>query len=130
MPLPATTYSVMLQEKMREHGTRCYLINTGWSRGPYGVGERIDIEATRQMVRAAIEGKLDNTETRTDPFFGLNIPKEVPGVPTEVLDPRETWDDKDAYDKRAKELRDLFAENFKKFQDEVDEKVLKAGPTA
>jgi phosphoenolpyruvate carboxykinase (ATP) len=130
LPLPATTYSVMLQEKMREHGTRCYLINTGWSGGPYGVGGRIDIEATRQMVRAAIEGKLDNAETRTDPFFGLNIPKEVPGVPTEVLDPRETWDDKDTYDKRAKELRDLFAENFKEFQDEVDEKVLKAGPTA
>jgi phosphoenolpyruvate carboxykinase (ATP) len=128
LPLPPTTYSTMLSEKMREHGTRCYLINTGWSGGPYGVGSRIDLAATRQMVRAVIQGKLDGVETTTDPYFGLHIPVEVPGIPTELLDPRETWDDKDAYDKQAKELANLFAENFKKFEDQVDEEVLKAGP--
>jgi phosphoenolpyruvate carboxykinase (ATP) len=130
LPLPPTTYSTMLSEKMREHGTRCYLINTGWSGGPYGVGSRIDLNATRQMVRAVIQGKLDGVETRIDPFFGLHVPVEVPGVPTELLDPRETWDDKDAYDERARELANLFAENFKKFEDHVDDEVRKAGPTS
>jgi phosphoenolpyruvate carboxykinase (ATP) len=120
----------MLSEKMREHGTRCYLINTGWSGGPYGIGSRIDLAATRQMVRAVIQGKLDGVETRTDPYFGLHVPVEVPDIPTELLDPRETWDDKDAYDKQAKELANLFAENFKKFEDQVDEEVLNAGPTS
>ncbi|CAN5319865.1 phosphoenolpyruvate carboxykinase (ATP) [soil metagenome] len=119
LPLPATTYSTMLSEKLREHDARCYLINTGWSGGPYGVGSRIDITDTRNMVRAVINGKLDGVETREDPFFGLHVPKEVPGVPTEILDPRETWDDKDAYDEQARKLADLFAENFKN-----------AGPTA
>ncbi|MDQ3639077.1 MAG: phosphoenolpyruvate carboxykinase (ATP), partial [Actinomycetota bacterium] len=128
LPLPATTYSRMLSEKLRKHGTRCYLINTGWSGGPYGVGSRIDLDATRQMVQAVINGKLDGAETRTDPFFGLNVPVEVPGVPTELLDPRETWDDKDAYDQQAKELARLFTENFKKFEDQVDEEVREAGP--
>jgi phosphoenolpyruvate carboxykinase (ATP) len=130
LPLPATTYSTMLSEKLREHGTSCYLINTGWSGGPYGVGSRIDITDTRNMVRAVINGKLDGAETREDPFFGLHVPKEVPGVPTEVLDPRETWNDKDAYDEHAKKLASLFAENFKKFEDEVEEEVKRAGPTA
>src|SRR5215210_2675273 len=116
LPLPATTYSTMLSEKLREHGTRCYLINTGWSGGPYGVGSRIDLAATRQMVQAVINGNLDGAETRMDPFFGLNVPVEVPGVPTELLDPRETWDDKDAYDEQARELARLFIENFKKFE--------------
>ncbi len=79
LPLPATTYATMLSERLREHGARCYLINTGWSGGPYGVGERIDIAATREMVRAVIAGRLDGAETRVDPFFGLNVPVEVPG---------------------------------------------------
>jgi phosphoenolpyruvate carboxykinase (ATP) len=128
LPLPPATYSTMLSEKIREHGTRCYLINTGWSGGPFGVGERIDLSATRQMVRVAIKGALDDVETREHPFFGLRVPEEVPDVPTEVLDPRETWDDRDAYDKQARELADLFAENFKKFESEVDEGVKEAGP--
>ena len=130
LPLPATTYSRMLSEKLKEHETRCYLINTGWSGGPYGVGSRIDLKETRQMVRAVIQGKLDGVETETDPFFGLNVPVEVPGVPTEVLDPRGTWDDKDAYDEQARELARLFTENFRKFEDQVDEEVREAGPTA
>ena len=130
LPLPASTYSTMLAEKMREHGARCYLVNTGWTGGPYGVGERMDIDHTRAMVRAATEGALANVETWEHSVFGLNIPKEVPGVPTEVLDPRSTWDDKDAYDEQARELANLFAENFKRFEGEVSEEVKKAGPTA
>ena len=128
MPLPATTYSTMLSERLREHGVRCYLINTGWSGGPYGVGERIDIAATREMVSAVIENKLDGAQTRKDPFFGLDVPLEVPGVPNRILDPRETWDDKDAYDEQAKKLADLFRENFSKFEEDVSEEVRNAGP--
>ena len=128
MPLPPTTYAAMLSERMREHGTRCYLINTGWTGGPYGVGSRIDIAETRAMVRAAITGELGEAETREHPVFGLHVPKEVPGVSAGVLDPRDTWDDKEAYDEQAKELAGLFAENFKKFEDEVGEEVLKTGP--
>ena len=128
LPLPATTYSSMLSERLREYGVRCYLINTGWSGGPYGVGSRIDIAATREMVSAVIEGRLDDAETREDPFFGLNVPVEVPGVPGDILDARETWEDKDAYDERAAELARLFCENFRKFEDEVSEEVRNAGP--
>ena len=130
LPLPATTYATMLSDRLREHGTRCYLINTGWSGGAYGVGERIDLSATREMVRAVIGGRLDGAETREDPVFGLNIPVEVPGVPTEVLDPRGTWSDKDAYDEQAKKLANLFRENFKKFEGSVSEEVSSAGVQA
>jgi phosphoenolpyruvate carboxykinase (ATP) len=130
LPLPPNTYATMLSEKMREHGARCYLINTGWTGGPYGVGNRMDIAATRAMVRAAVEGKLNEAKTWEHPIFGLHVPEEVPGVPSHILDPRGTWNDKDAYDKQARELARLFAENFKKFTDEVSGEVLKAGPRA
>jgi phosphoenolpyruvate carboxykinase (ATP) len=128
LPLPATTYAEMLSERLRTHGTRCYLINTGWSGGPYGVGSRMDIAATRQMVSSVIGGKLDDAETRKDPFFGLNMPVEVPGVDGRVLDPRGTWDDGDAYDEQARKLADLFRENFSKFESQVSEEVRNAGP--
>jgi phosphoenolpyruvate carboxykinase (ATP) len=128
LPLPPTRYSTMLSERVREHGTRCYLINTGWSGGPYGTGERIDINATRNMIRAAINGELDDVETEPHPVFGLNVPTLVPGVPDEILDPRRTWEDASAYDEQAKKLADLFRENFEEFEDEVSEEVLGAGP--
>jgi phosphoenolpyruvate carboxykinase (ATP) len=128
LPLPATTYATMLSERLRENGARCYLINTGWSGGPYGVGERVDIAATREMVRAVIGGRLDGAETGKDPFFGLNVPVEVPGVPTEILNPRGTWPDGAAYDEQARKLADLFRENFKKFTSSVSEEVRNAGP--
>lgn len=89
----------------------------------------MDIAATRAMVRAAIEGKLNEAKTWEHPVFGLHVPEEVPGVPSRVLDPRGTWNDKGAYDKQASELAHLFAENFKKFENEVSGEVLKAGPT-
>src|ERR671916_641170 len=130
LPLPPNTYATMLAEKMREHGARCYLVNTGWTGGPYGKGSRIDINETRAMVRAAITGKLDGVETWEHPVFGLHVPEAVPGVSSEVLDPKGTWSDKEAYDRRARELANLFVENFGKFEDEVDEEVKGAGPTA
>ena len=128
LPLPATSYSSMLARKIRRHSVRCYMVNTGWSGGPYGAGERIDLPHTREMVRSAIAGKLDHVETHVDPVFGLSIPASVPGVPGGILDPRETWSDKDAYDEQAKKLADLFKENFENFEDEVGEEVRRAGP--
>ncbi len=130
LPLPATTYARMLSERLKAYGARCYLINTGWSGGPYGVGSRIEIAATREMVRAVIGGRLDDAETRKDPFFGLNVPLEVPGVPTEVLDPRGTWDSGEAYDEQARRLAGLFAENFERFAPQVSQEVREAGPRA
>lgn len=130
LPLPATTYATMLSERLKRHDVPCYLVNTGWSGGPYGVGERVDIAATRQIVRAAIERKLEEVETREDPFFGLNVPLEVEGVPKDILDPRGTWDDKAAYDEQAKKLAGLFRENFRKFEGEVAEEVRNAGPSS
>src|SRR5215204_3659748 len=127
-PLPPTLYSSMLSEKIRRHSVRCYMVNTGWSGGPYGVGERIDLPHTREMVRAAIAGKLDGVETHADPVFGLKFPESVPGVPDGMLDPRDTWDDTEAYDEQAKKLASLFKENFEKFEGEVEEEVWRAGP--
>ena len=128
LPLPATTYAEMLSERLKSHGTRCYLINTGWSGGPYGVGSRTDIAATREMVSAVIGGKLDDAETRKDQFFGLNVPIEVPGVASELLDPRGTWENGEAYDEQATQLADLFRENFTRFESQVSEDVRNAGP--
>ena len=130
LPLAPTTYATMLSERIREHSTRCYLINTGWSGGPYGTGERIDIAHTRAMVRAAINGDLDGAQTSEHPVFGLHVPAEVPGVPSEILDPKSTWSDAAAYDEQAQKLAGLFRENFGKFESEVQEEVLKAGPAA
>ena len=127
-PLPPTRYSSMLSEKIRRHSVRCYMVNTGWSGGPYGVGERIDLPHTREMVRAAIAGKLKGVETHADPVFGLNIPASVPGVPDGILDPRETWPGKGSHDEQAKKLAGLFKENFEKFESEVAEDVGRAGP--
>ena len=128
LPLPATAYAAMLSERLEENGVRCYLINTGWSGGPHGVGSRIDIAATREMVRAVIGGKLDDAGTAEDPFFGLNVPVEVPGVDSSLLDPRGTWESGEAYDEQATQLADLFRENFKRFESQVSEEVRNAGP--
>jgi phosphoenolpyruvate carboxykinase (ATP) len=128
LPLPATEYAAMLSERLREHGTRVWLVNTGWTGGPYGVGERMDLSHTRSMVRAAVSGRLDAVKTREEPFFGLRVPTSVQGVPTRVLDPRSTWDDASAYDEQARRLAGLFRENFAKFEAEVPEEVREAGP--
>jgi phosphoenolpyruvate carboxykinase (ATP) len=117
-----TTYARLLGRKIDEHDVDCWLVNTGWSGGPYGVGNRMAIAHTRAMVNAAIEGRiLDDYETER--FFGLRIPKSVPDVPTEVLNPRDSWADKAAYDEQARKLAQLFYDNFKRFKSHVSEAV-------
>jgi phosphoenolpyruvate carboxykinase (ATP) len=126
LPLPATVYAEMLGQKIDEHGAHVYLVNTGWTGGEYGTGSRMKLSYTRTMVRAAIDGQLANVETIQDSVFGLNIPTAVEGVPTEVLNPRDAWADKAAYDAKASELAGLFNENFKKFSN-VSEAITKLG---
>ena len=128
MPRHPSVYAHMLGERMDRHDVPVWLINTGWTGGPYGVGERMNITWTRQMVRAALSGALDGVPMRTDPTFGVQVPTRVPDVPAEVLWPRDTWADKDAYDARARQLADMFVENFKQFEDRVSESVRAASP--
>ncbi len=111
MSQPPSVYASLLAEKMKEHRTRCILLNTGWSGGPHGVGKRISIRHTRALLDAALEGALDDVETERHPVFGLRMPKSCPGVPDEILNPRNTWDEPDAYDRQAHKLRDLFEQN-------------------
>lgn len=118
LPLPAKRYAEMLGEKIDQHDVQVFLVNTGWTGGEYGVGSRMNLKYTRAMVRAAIEGKLNDVETVKDSIFGLQIPVEVPGVPSEVLLPNKTWADEDAYFEKAKELANRFKENFKKFSND------------
>jgi len=118
----------MLAERIRKHGAGVWLINTGWTGGPYGTGERIPLAHTRAIVKAVLDGTLSNAETETDPIFGLAVPKEVPGVPQAILNPRATWTDGNAYDEKAAELADMFVDNFKEFKDGVSEEVKAAGP--
>jgi len=127
MPLHAKEYAKMLGQKIAEHNTRVYLINTGWSGGPYGVGKRIDLKYTRAMVTSALNGDLEKTPFKHNDIFNLEIPTLCPRVPSEVLDPRNTWSDKEKYDISAKKLAALFIKNFEKFG-ETPEEILSAGP--
>jgi phosphoenolpyruvate carboxykinase (ATP) len=112
MPRNPDVYARMLGERMKRHGTNVYLVNTGWSGGPFGVGERMDINLTREIVDAALSGKLENVEYVEDPTFHIAIPTTCPGVPSNVLLPRNTWADKDAYDGRARKLANDFDAHF------------------
>lgn len=124
---PAAKYADMLGKLLREHDSKVWLLNTGWSGGPYGTGSRMKLGHTRAMVNAILSGDLDNVATTTDPIFGLNSPQSVPNVPAEVLNARNTWADKDAYDTQARKLAGMFRDNFAKFPDASD--VIKAaGP--
>lgn len=127
LPLAPVKYADMLGEKIDQYNTNVFLVNTGWTGGPYGVGERIKLSYTRAMVHAALEGELNHIETVRDGIFGLDIPVHVAGVPDQVLVPKNTWENKAAYDKAAKELAMKFHENFKKFTD-VSEAIREAGP--
>lgn len=130
LPLPAATYAEMLGEKISRHGARVFLVNTGWTGGPFGVGKRMDLRYTRAMVQAATAGELDEVETRQHTIFNLEVPTTCPGVPDEVLDPQKTWPDPDEYEAQARELARMFAENFDRFKDVVPPEVIKAGPSA
>jgi phosphoenolpyruvate carboxykinase (ATP) len=123
-----TVYSRMLGELLTKHKARVWLVNTGWTGGPYGVGHRMRLSHTRVMVRAALAGELDRVQTTRDPFFGLDVPKAVPGVPPELMNPRATWSDPAAYDAQARKLAAMFVKNFEQFAEHVDESVRRAGP--
>jgi phosphoenolpyruvate carboxykinase (ATP) len=122
-----TKYAHMLGELLREHKANVWLVNTGWSGGAYGVGERMKLPHTRAMIQAALSGQLENAEFRTDPVFGLSVPTSVPEVPPEVLVPRATWADGGAYDAQAKKLAGMFRDNFSKFAG-ASEAIRDAGP--
>lgn len=128
MPMAPTVYATLLGERLAKHKVRVWLVNTGWSGGPYGVGSRMKISHTRAMIRAALSGSLATTPTTHDPIFGLHVPGAVPGVPAEVLTPRNTWANKALYDAKARELADRFKKNFEQFADSVTKPVRDAGP--
>jgi phosphoenolpyruvate carboxykinase (ATP) len=128
MPMPATVYAELLGKRLKKHKVTAWLVNTGWTGGPYGVGSRMKISHTRAMIHAALRGALASSETTTDPVFGLHVPVSCPGVPAELLDPRNTWDDKHTYDAKAGELVNKFHENFRQFSGAVSEEVRAAGP--
>ncbi len=128
MVLPPTVYAQLLGEKIAQHDATVWLVNTGWSGGPYGVGQRMQIAYTRAMIHAALNGSLLNVPTRIDPVFGVAVPTACPGVPTAALDPRSTWVDGTAYDAQAQKLAVMFTENFKSFEGQVSEEVRQAGP--
>lgn len=128
LPLHPGKYAEMLGAKMQKNQATVWLVNTGWTGGPFGTGHRMELSYTRAMISAILEGKLDNVEYETHPIFRLSFPIECPGVPSEVMNPRNTWVDKMAYDDKAYYLAGLFAMNFEKYADGVPESTKNAGP--
>ena len=128
LPLHPGKYAALLGKKMKEHKVNVWMINTGWSGGPYGVGQRIKLGYTRAMITAALEGKLDNVEYVAHRTFGMMMPKECPNVPSELLSPRYAWADENEYDKKAKELAAMFVNNFEKYATGVEEEIMAAAP--
>ena len=121
-------YAELLKNKIQRYDAKCWLVNTGWVGGPYGVGKRISIRHTRNLLNAALNGKLDHVKYKKDPVFGFVMPMECPDVPTDVLDPSTSWGDKKEYDRRYKDLAMRFKENFAKFEDQTPKEVVEAGP--
>jgi phosphoenolpyruvate carboxykinase (ATP) len=128
LPLHPGKYAQMLGDKMQQNKVNVWMINTGWTGGPFGIGNRMKLKYTRAMITAALEGKLNMIEFDKHPVFGMMIPAECPGVPAEILNPRNTWADKSAYDDKAKYLAGLFIKNFDKYKDGVSDEVLEAAP--
>ncbi len=128
LPRHPGVYAEMLGERLLEHGAKIWLVNTGWTGGPHGVGSRMKLSYTRTMVRAALAGTLDDVETKADPIFRVEVPVEVPGVPPEVLVPRQTWADANAFDEMAAKLAQMFRDNFVQFSDGVSDEIATAGP--
>jgi phosphoenolpyruvate carboxykinase (ATP) len=128
LPLHPTKYAQMLGEKMDAHDVNIWLVNTGWTGGPYGTGKRISLKFTRAMINAALNGVLEKEQFQADPIFGLRIPAHCPEVPTELLNPKNTWADPTNYDKKAKSLAQSFIQNFQKYAEESDREILDAAP--
>lgn len=121
-------YAELLRDKIQRYGVKCWLVNTGWVGGQYGVGKRISIKHTRALLNAALNGKLDDVQYKKDPVFGFEVPTTCPGIPDDVLDPSASWGDKAEYDRRYKDLASRFVQNFAKFADETSQDVSEAGP--
>ncbi|QPQ55646.1 phosphoenolpyruvate carboxykinase [Allosphingosinicella flava] len=130
MPRHPSVYGNLLKERIAKGNVDCWLVNTGWTGGKYGVGKRMPIKATRALLNAALDGSLKNVEFRKDPYFGFDVPVSVPGVDGAILNPRDTWADKAEYDATAKKLVQLFIDNFSKFEAHVDQGVRESAPTA
>ncbi len=128
LPLHPGKYAQMLGDKMQENKVNVWMVNTGWTGGPYGIGKRIKLNYTRAMIAAALKGKLDGVNFENHPVFDMAIPTACPDVPADVLNPRNTWVDKNAYDEKARQLADLFKKNFEKYKDGVSPEVLASGP--
>ncbi len=130
LPLRPGVYAKMLGDRIARHGVQCWLVNTGWTGGPYGFGQRTKLAHTRTMIRAALAGQLDRVPTRRDRVFGVEVPQHVSGVPDQLLDPRRTWTQPAAYDQQAHMLAALFRKNFEQFADDVPAAVREVGPKA
>lgn len=130
MPLHPHVYANLLGEKIKKHQVNCWLINTGWSGGPYGVGKRMDITYTRAMLNSVLDGELANVAFKQHPIFKVHVPQSCPGVSAEVLNPEQTWTDKTAYEAKARELAGHFHKNFEKFRNDVSKDICNAGPAA
>lgn len=128
MPLHPAVYAKLLGENMSTHGATCWLVNTGWSGGPYGEGERMAIQYSRALLRAALGGELADVATKPDPVFGFEVPAECPGVPSEILNPRSTWASPEAYDEKASALAEMFQQNFEQFAEGSTPEIGAAGP--
>ena len=125
---PPQFYADLLKRKILKYGVHCWLVNTGWIGGPFGVGKRISIGYTRALLNAALDGSLLKVEYKTDPIFGFEVPKSCPGVPENILNPADSWPSKKAYDDKYRQLAARFIENFKKYEEGCPPEVIKAGP--
>ena len=121
-------YAELLKRKIERHDVACWLVNTGWVGGPYGIGKRISIKYTRALLSATLTGRLEKVKYRRDPLFAFEIPAKCPDVPDDVLDPSSSWPNNNEYQKRYKDLARRFIENFKKFEDGTPPEVIEAGP--
>ncbi|MGE5071795.1 MAG: phosphoenolpyruvate carboxykinase (ATP), partial [Anaerolineae bacterium] len=121
-------YAELLKQKIERYGATCWLVNTGWVGGPYGVGKRISIRYTRALLSAALTGKLDNVPYKKDPVFGFEVPVQCPDVPSDILDPSSSWPNKADYAKKYRQLAERFIDNFRKFEDHSPGEVVAAGP--
>lgn len=129
LPLPPLKYARLLEQKIKEYNTKVYLVNTGWTGGPYGVGSRMKLKYTRAMVTAALEGHLEDVKWTADPLFKIEVPDQCPNVPSEVLNPESTWANKEDYHRQAEKLVGLFAQNVKRFKGEMSDDILSSGPS-
>ena len=128
LPLHPSVYGNMLKDLIAKHNVDCWLVNTGWTGGKFGVGSRMPIKATRALLDAALAGDLKGMPMRTDPYFGFQVPTAVPGIDSKLLNPRETWGDKAEFDQTARSLADMFNKNFARFETHVDADVKAAAP--